>query len=53
MQLLICVLFGEYVILIKNYSQSDKSISLLLYSEGSIIFSFLVVSKNQLKKQKF
>ena len=40
-----------YVILIKNYSLSDKKISLLLYNEDLIIFSFLTIYKNQLKKR--
>ena len=34
----------------KNYSFSDKNISPLLYKEDLIIFSFLTVYKNQLKK---
>ena len=38
----------------KNYSLSDKNISPVLYKEDLIIFSFLTVYKNQLKKkQKF
>ena len=32
---------------------SDKNISLVLYNEDLIIFSFLTVYRNQLKKQKF
>ena len=50
---LICVIFGGCVILIKNYSLSNKNISLVLYNEDLIIFSFLTVYRNQLKRQKF
>ena len=42
----------EYIIHIKNYSHSDKNILLLLYNKGLIIFSFLAVNRNQLKKNK-
>ena len=49
MKLLICVTFGEYAILVKNYSLSDKNISSVLYNEDLIIFSSLAVQKNQLK----
>ena len=48
-KLLICVIFGEYVILIKNYSFSNKNYSLALYNEDSFTFSFLTAYKNQLK----
>ena len=37
----------------KNYSLSDKNISLVLYYDDLIIFLFLAVYKNHLKKQKF
>ena len=52
-EILICVIIGGRVILIKNYSLSGKNISLVLYNEDLIIFSFLTVYRNQLKKQKF
>ena len=37
----------------QNYSLTDKNISLVLYNEELIIFSFLTVYRNQLKKHKF
>ena len=37
----------------KNYSLSNKNISLVLCDKDLITFSFLTVYKNQLKKQKF
>ena len=48
----LCI-FGGCVILIENYSLSDKNISQVLYNEDLIIFSFLTFYRNQLKKQKF
>ena len=46
------MLFGEYVIVIKkNCSLFDQNISLVLYDEYLIVFSFLTAYKNQLKKQ--
>ena len=44
------MIFGGCVILIKSYSFSDKNISLVLYNEDLIIFSFLTVYWNQFKK---
>ena len=44
------MIFGGCVILIKNYSLFGKNISLVLCNEDLIIFSFLTVYRNQLKK---
>ena len=49
-KLLICEIFGGYVILIKNTYFPTKTYSLLLYTKDLIIVSFMTVNKNQLKK---
>ena len=51
-EILICVIFGGYVILIKNYPLPNKNISPVLYNEDLIIFSFLTFYKNQFKKKQ-
>ena len=44
------MIFGGCLILIKNCLLCDKNISLVSYNEDLIIFSFLTVYRNQLKK---
>ena len=49
-KLLICEIFGGYVILIKNTYFPTKTFSLVLYKKDLIIVSIITVNKNQLKK---